>query len=114
MEIIEPKNKRSAADPRNIYIGLLLIGLGTAWLAHNAGWMGERAFDIIFSWQMLVIEVGGFLLVVRRWLLGALVTGLGMLLLLTGFFGWHIPVWQNIGPVAVIVLGIAFLVQKKR
>ncbi len=115
MNIIDsnpPTPKR--IEPRNLYIGLLLIAIGSAWIAHNVGWMGRRTFDIIFSWQMLMVEIGGFLLVVRRWLPGILLTVAGGLLLLSDFFNWEIPIWQNIGPLAVIVLGIAFLVQKKR
>jgi len=32
--------------------------LGLSWLMHNFGIMGERTWDVIFSWQMLIIAIG--------------------------------------------------------
>lgn len=43
---------------KSLVFGLLVVGLGLAWLANNFGIMGERTWDIIFSWQMLLIAIG--------------------------------------------------------
>jgi predicted membrane protein len=43
---------------KSLVFGLLVLGLGFAWLLHNFGMIGERAWDVIFSWQMLLIAIG--------------------------------------------------------
>ena len=43
---------------KSLVFGLLVLGLGVAWLAKNFGIMGDRTWDIIFSWQMLLIAIG--------------------------------------------------------
>ena len=43
---------------KSLVFGLLVLGLGLAWLLHNFGMIGDRAWDVIFSWQMLLIAIG--------------------------------------------------------
>jgi predicted membrane protein len=43
---------------KSLVFGLLVLGLGFVWLLHNFGVIGERAWDVIFSWQMLLIAIG--------------------------------------------------------
>ena len=43
---------------KSLVFGLLVTGLGLAWLMHNFGIMGDRTWDVIFSWQMLLIAIG--------------------------------------------------------
>jgi len=43
---------------KSLVFGLLVLGLGLAWLSHNFGIMGHRTWDVIFSWQMLLIAIG--------------------------------------------------------
>jgi len=43
---------------KSLVFGLLVVGLGIAWLSHNFGFMGDRTWDVIFSWQMLLIAIG--------------------------------------------------------
>jgi predicted membrane protein len=43
---------------KSLVFGLLVLGLGFVWLLHNFGIIGERAWDVIFSWQMLLIAIG--------------------------------------------------------
>jgi len=43
---------------KSLVFGLLVLGLGFAWLLHNFGLIGDRAWDVIFSWQMLLIAIG--------------------------------------------------------
>jgi predicted membrane protein len=47
-----------SAKRKSLVFGLLVLGLGFAWLLHNFGMIGDRAWDIIFSWQMLLIAIG--------------------------------------------------------
>jgi len=43
---------------KSLVFGLLVLGLGLAWLLHNFGMIGDRAWDVIFSWQMLLVAIG--------------------------------------------------------
>lgn len=43
---------------KSLVFGLIVLGLGLAWLLRNFGIIGERAWDVIFSWQMLLIAIG--------------------------------------------------------
>ena len=43
---------------KSLVFGLLVLGLGVAWLSHNFGIIGDRTWDVIFSWQMLLIAIG--------------------------------------------------------
>jgi len=49
---------RYGLQRKSLVFGLLVLGLGIAWLLHNFGVIGENAWDIIFSWQMLLIAIG--------------------------------------------------------
>jgi predicted membrane protein len=43
---------------KSLVFGLLVLGLGFVWLLRNFGVIGEQAWDIIFSWQGLLIAIG--------------------------------------------------------
>ena len=43
---------------KSLTFGLLVLGLGLVWLLHNFGMIGDRTWEIIFSWQMLLIAIG--------------------------------------------------------
>ena len=116
MEIISPKqqNRKPTIEARNIYVGLLLIGMGVCWMLYNFGHIGPRVFDMLFSWQMLTIVLGGYLLVLRRWAAGGVVTALGVVFLLSRFFAICIPLDKVALPFIVIGIGLIFLFTSKR
>lgn len=43
---------------KSLVFGLLVLGLGLAWLGHNFGLISDVVWDHIFSWQMLLIAIG--------------------------------------------------------
>jgi len=43
---------------KSLVFGLLVLGLGFAWLLRNFGMISEEVWDVIFSWQMLLIAIG--------------------------------------------------------
>lgn len=43
---------------KSLTFGLIVLGLGLVWLLHNFGMVGDRTWEIIFSWQMLLIAIG--------------------------------------------------------
>ena len=58
MENNENVTVQRGMNRKSLVFGALVAGLGFAWLLHNFGWIGDRAWDIIFSWQMLLIGIG--------------------------------------------------------
>jgi predicted membrane protein len=49
---------RHGMKGKSLVFGLLVLGLGFVWLLRNFGMISEQAWDIIFSWQMLLIAIG--------------------------------------------------------
>lgn len=43
---------------KSLVFGLLVIGLGVFWMLHNFGWVSESIWDVVWSWQMLLIAIG--------------------------------------------------------
>lgn len=43
---------------KSLVFGLLVLGLGLVWLMRNFGIVPESLWDVIFSWQMLLIAIG--------------------------------------------------------
>jgi predicted membrane protein len=58
MENSENMTVRRGLKTKSLVFGLFVLGLGFAWLLHNFGIIGDRAWDVIFSWQMLLIAIG--------------------------------------------------------
>jgi len=58
MENNENKAVQYGLKRKSLVFGLLVVGLGIAWLGHNFGFISDQVWDIIFSWQMLLIAIG--------------------------------------------------------
>ena len=43
---------------KSLVVGLLVLVLGLAWLMRNFGLISENLWDVLFSWQMLLIAIG--------------------------------------------------------
>jgi predicted membrane protein len=43
---------------KSLVFGLLVLGLGFVWMLRNFGLIPENVWDIVFSWQMLLIAIG--------------------------------------------------------
>ena len=116
MEIISPgsRRKKSITEARNLYVGLVLITIGTVWMLHNFGTIGHHLFDTLFSWPVLTILLGGYLLVMRRWAAGSVVIVLGALFAWSDWFGIHLPINKIALPSIVIAIGLIFLLSPKK
>lgn len=54
--VVQPVRK--GMQRKSLVFGLLVMGAGLAWLLHNFGLIGEGTWDVIWSWQMLLIAIG--------------------------------------------------------
>jgi predicted membrane protein len=96
---------------KSLVFGLLIIGLGVVWLMRNFGVIGESIWDLIWSWQMLLIAIGlisvsngsersfGWTLII-----------VGGFFMLTKYFDISISLW----PVILILIGIVILFGSRR
>ncbi len=107
------RGRREVITSRNIYLGIMLIAAGVIWLLCNFDVLGDDIFDVIFSWQMMLIVVGGYLISLRRWVSGAIVAAVGVLFSLTEHFGLELSLTKIVLPVVVIAAGIGLLVQRR-
>lgn len=98
-----------------IFFGAILVLLGVLWLLHNFDIIPNNVFDVIFSWQMLMIVLGGYFLSIRQWVLGSVFAAIGVIFMLTEFCGVYIPVAKVVLPVIVIAFGVSlFFVNRKQ
>lgn len=87
MEIMDDDKLRrdehaSVMRSRNLFLGVTLIVVGVLWMMNNLELLSDSLFDVVFSWQMLLVLIGGYLLALRKWLAGGIVAAVGLCLLL--------------------------------
>lgn len=58
MENLEQQPVRNGLKRKSLVFGLIVLLLGLVWLMRNFGMISEYTWDIIFSWQMLLIAIG--------------------------------------------------------
>ena len=108
----EPKSNNVART--SVFVGLLLIVLGGLWMMSNLGVIGPKVFDIIFSWQMLLVILGAYFVVVRNYWIGGSLVAVGTLFLLTDYFNIHIPVVEIFLSAIVIAMGVGLIFARNR
>lgn len=106
------QQKNNNAARTSIFVGVLLIILGGLWMMTNLDVLPERVFDFVFSWQMLVIVLGLYLVVVRNYWVGGSLMAVGTLFLLTDYFHIHIPVVEVFLPAVVIAMGVGLILSR--
>lgn len=104
-------NRAERETPRNgyMYLGLTLIIIGFVWLMHNFDIIDTQLFNVLISWQMLMVVIGGYLLTIRKWAAGCIVGGIGLLLVMTDLFDIYISFSKVVMPMSMVAIGIAVL-----
>lgn len=116
MEVINRNNSNNpepSAWTRHIYLGIVLIAVGAIWMMYNFDLIPYRFFDIIFSWEMLLMVLGGYLLSVRKWVGGCILLVIGGFFFATNLLGIHIPFNKVVLPLLFIAGGVAVLFSRK-
>ncbi len=110
----DKQEKQDTRAHTMVFVGLLMILLGVLWLLSNLNIVSNSVFDVVFSWQMLLIVLGGYLLVIRNYWLGGGAVAVGTLFLLTDYFNINIPVVEIFLPAVVIAIGVGLIFARKR
>ena len=91
------------------FIAFIFITAGVLLLARNLGWITYALFDLLVSWQMLLILLGVYLMLRRQILRGLILVGIGAYLI-SPHLGWFpAGVHITLFPIILIVIGLAFL-----
>lgn len=109
-----PEKKRKASNSAgNVFLGVILILVGIVWLFNNLSIITPRTFSLLFSWPMLMVVIGGYLLAVKKWIAGALITIVGAIFFITSAFNVHLSFSKVVLPVIIILIGVAVIVSTK-
>lgn len=114
MEILnEEKQEKVTEEKRPLtrsaynFAGVLMVICGLVWLGSNYNLLGPKFIDTILSWQMLLVAIGAWLLCVRNYLSGGIITVLGVVLVVVDYFNIYISFEKLILPLLLVVGGIA-------
>lgn len=111
METSETTMMKYNPGRKSLVFGLLVIGLGIVWLMRNFGWIGESIWDVIWSWQMLLIAIG--LVTISNGSdrsFGWILITVGGFFMLTKYFDVSVSLW----PVILIIIGLVILFGTKK
>ena len=108
----QPHRKGETNIAGNIYLGIILVAIGVIWLFYNTGWIGYGLFNALFSWQMLLVAAGGYLLAVRRWSAGVIIGGLGVFFVVMDALDISLSFNKIVLPILVMAAGIALIVSR--
>ncbi len=104
-----PSRNTGVVSPRNIFLGGILILVGVVWLLKNFDVISYRVYDVFFSWEMLLTVIGLYLLTLRRWIAGGILTAVGVGFLMTNVFGVDIPFQKLVFPLVFVAAGLGVL-----
>jgi len=115
MEIINHSHQntpKSQSFTQRVYLGVLLIIVGAIWIFHNFDLIGNKFFDVFFSWQMLLVAIGGYFLALKKWSAGIVITAVGLFFVITQLLGVRIPFEKIALPMIFIAAGLAVLLTR--
>lgn len=97
-----------------ILIASLFILSGALLFARNMGWITYELFDILVSWQTLLIIIGIYTIAHRHYIGGSIVLLTGIYFLIGGL-SWlpensQVMIW----PLALVLVGILFLIKGRK
>lgn len=102
------KNRRS----NGFFIGVVFILAGMLLVGRNTGAIDYHTYNILMSWQMIVILIGIILFSRRDYTAGTLLTTLGIFFLLPRLAG---PGWPDIyKPLFLILAGLLIILKVSR
>ena len=104
----------SVMRSRNLFLGVTLIVVGVLWMMNNLELLPDSLFDVVFSWQMLLVLIGGYLLALRKWLAGGIVAVVGLCLLLIDQLDWRIPLDKIAVPMILIAVGLSVVFGRRK
>jgi len=107
--------KRKSLNPQTLVFGLIIIGLGLTWLLKNTGYLNESTWNIIFSWEMLLIAIGVVSLFRDKGkLFGVILILVGCFFLFSHHFDLPFTLRRIFWPALLIIAGLFILFGSRR
>lgn len=95
-----------------LYMGIVMILAGMMLFLDSfdlLDFMGARLFHAIFSWQMLMVVIGVYLIIIKQYTPGIILTSIGVLILVAG---GSVHIGKMIIPIILIAVGISLIIPK--
>jgi predicted membrane protein len=109
-----PRSKEAKADKR-LGIGIVFIFLGAIFLFNNIGFIPDFLKNYFFSWQMIVIIIGLFMLAGNKnQKAGLTLICIGVLFIIPGFLGFDRIGLGQLWPVVFVGIGVYILMRHKK
>lgn len=96
---------------KNILFGIFFIIVGSALLADKIGLLPENLYNIIFSWQMLLIGIGYLIITGRSLFPGAVLIIVGGIFLIPIIFNVGFSISYLIFPALFIFAGLLIILR---
>lgn len=98
------------AGPR-ILIGIFLFALGILFLLSNLDMLDESIPRFLFSWEVILIIIGVFILIKSNDIAGYILISIGSIFLISHHY--HFNAW-DFWPVILIIVGVYILMNRSR
>jgi len=109
-----PKSKQGNADKR-LGIGIVFIFLGVLFLFNNVGIIPDILRNYLFSWQMILIVIGLFMIAGNKSQKpGLILIGLGVLFIVPGMLGFERIRLGQLWPIVFVGIGAYILLRHKK
>ena len=99
-------------NKKSFWGGLLFIAIGILLLMQNFNLLPFVLPAYVFTWKMLLVVIGIFLLPSKNWFRGMVCIGVGTYFLLPEAFGIYNVTIAQLWPLALIIIGITIMTNK--
>ena len=108
-------SRKDEKPDKRLGIGIVFIFLGAMFLFNNVGFIPQILKGYLFSWQMIIIVIGLFMLAGNKnQKSGLILISVGVFFILPGLLGFERISLGQLWPVVFVAIGIYILIRHKR
>lgn len=106
--------KKEVNQDKRLGVGIVFLFLGALFLFNNIGIIPSLLKNYLFSWQMIMIVIGLFMLSGKKnQKTGLILIAIGVLFILPGLLGFDRIRLRHLWPIAFVAIGIYILIRHK-
>jgi len=95
-------------------MGFLFIVIGILFLLNRLDLMPYEVSHIVFSWQMLLIGIGTFNLINKRYTPATILISLGVIFMIPEFIDIDYNTRRLFWPIAIVLIGVVMIVRRNK
>ena len=111
------ENQNSTRNNRGLdkraVLGIIFVLIGGLYLLKNFNLIPENVYNIIFTWEMLLIVIGVYNLLTNRIVSAIILISIGLFFLLPDVYDLPVSFHKLFWPATFIIVGIIFIFHKK-